>query len=52
MSLALVIFQIFALGRINRKREEEFGSPALYTQEMRQAEKDKGDSATFFRYSV
>lgn len=52
MSLILVISQILFLTAINKKREEKYGSPALYSQEQRRAEQDKGDAASFFRYSV
>ena len=52
MAFVLVVFQVIALTAINKKRDEKYGSPALYTQAQRQAEEDKGDGASFFRYSV
>lgn len=52
MSFLLVLLQMFILTRINKKRTEEHGDPALYTQDMRRAEMDKGDGASFYRYSI
>lgn len=52
MSFILVALQMLILSRINKKRTEEHGDPALYTQDMRRAEMDKGDQASFFRYAI
>lgn len=52
MALILVIFQMFLLKYINKKRNEEHGDPAVYTQDMRRSEMDKGDKASFFRYAI
>lgn len=52
MSFTLVVFQMFLLSYINKKRTEQHGDPALYTQDMRRTEMDKGDQATFFRYAI
>lgn len=52
MALTLVILQMLMLSRVNKNREEEFGDPALYTRDMRRAEMEKGDRASFFRYSI
>jgi hypothetical protein len=40
------------LSAINKKRDQEFGSPEAYTTEMKRAEMDKGDGASFFRYTI
>lgn len=52
LALITVALQMVFLSAINRKREEEHGPPARYTPEMRQTESDKGDAASFFRYTI
>jgi hypothetical protein len=48
--LITVIIEWLALTAVNRKRDAEYGDPALYTEEQKRAEMDKGDNASYFRY--
>ncbi|KAK2624059.1 hypothetical protein QTJ16_006693 [Diplocarpon rosae] len=52
ISLAIVALQMFILTYINKLRDGEHPSPREYTSEMKKAEMDKGDRASFFRYTV
>jgi hypothetical protein len=52
MALLVVLAQWVLLKAINRKRDEQYGNPNLYTAEMRRAEADRGDQASFFRYTI
>lgn len=52
MSLILIVLQFFVLSTINRKRDAENQNPAEYTNEQKYAEMDKGDNASYFRYSI
>lgn len=52
LSLVLVIVQFFALSAINRKRDAENRSPNEYTIEQKNAEMDRGDDASYFRYTI
>tara|TARA_R110002060_G_scaffold68932_2_gene77652 strand:- start:357 stop:725 length:369 start_codon:yes stop_codon:yes gene_type:complete len=51
MSFILIAFQWFILGQINKRRDEEHPHPNDYTTEMKRAEMDSGDQASFFRYT-
>lgn len=51
MSFMLIVFQWFILGQINKRRDEEHPHPNDYTTEMKRAEMDSGDQASFFRYT-
>ncbi|CZT05389.1 related to allantoate permease [Rhynchosporium agropyri] len=51
MSFVLIVFQWFALGRINKRRDEEHPHPNDYSTEMKRLEMDSGDEASFFRYT-
>lgn len=52
MALILSIFMTIYLRRENARRDREYKAPADYTEEERFAEREKGDNATFFRYTV
>jgi hypothetical protein len=40
------------LRRENARRDREYKAPELYTIEEKLAERERGDNATFFRYTV
>ncbi|KEF61622.1 uncharacterized protein A1O9_03190 [Exophiala aquamarina CBS 119918] len=52
MSTCLQIFMTIYLRRENARRDAEYKSPDQYTSQDRDAEREKGDNATFFRYTV
>lgn len=52
LALVLCVFMTFYLRRENRRRDREYGSPEDYTEEQKELERDKGDNATFFRYTI
>lgn len=52
MSCVLSIFMTWYLRRENARRDREFKPPSEYTREEKVLEKDRGDNATFFRYTV
>lgn len=52
MSCCLSIFMTLYLRRLNAKKDREHKPPADYTDAERFAERDRGDLATFFRYTV
>ncbi|TFK43569.1 major facilitator superfamily domain-containing protein [Crucibulum laeve] len=56
MSMCLCIFMNNYLKRENIRRDEAMAAQGLtldaYTEEMKLAEREKGDNATFFRYTV
>lgn len=52
MSCCLSIFMTLYLRRENARRDREYKPPSEYTEAERIAERDKGDNATFFRYTV
>ncbi|KAL2129561.1 hypothetical protein VTI74DRAFT_7610 [Chaetomium olivicolor] len=52
MALILSIFMTIYLRRENARRDREYKPPSEYTEEERVAERDKGDLASFFRYTV
>jgi hypothetical protein len=52
MSLILSCFMTLYLRRENARRDREFKSPSEYSLAERVAEREKGDNATFFRYTV
>ncbi|RXW25479.1 hypothetical protein EST38_g296 [Candolleomyces aberdarensis] len=55
MSFCLCLFMHLYLVRENRRRDEEMRAKGLtledYTHEMKAAERERGDYATFFRYT-
>ncbi|KAL3451757.1 major facilitator superfamily domain-containing protein [Aspergillus insuetus] len=52
MSTVLCTFMTIYLRRENARRDREFKAPGEYTEPERLAEREKGDNATFFRYTV
>lgn len=52
MTLVLTVVQYVALSAINRRRDRDNPSPEEYTQEMKAEERDLGDGASFFRFTV
>jgi len=53
MSTLLCIFMTLYLRRENARRDRVFNKkPSEYTTEERLAERDSGDNASFFRYTV
>jgi MFS family permease len=52
MSACLQIFMTIYLRRENARRDAEHKAPELYSTEDKLAEREKGDNATFFRYTV
>ncbi|KAI0136841.1 major facilitator superfamily transporter [Xylariales sp. AK1849] len=52
MSTILCIFMTNYLRRENARRDRGFKPPAEYTIEEKAFEREKGDDATFFRYTV
>ncbi|KAK0728855.1 major facilitator superfamily domain-containing protein [Lasiosphaeria miniovina] len=52
MAMALSIFMTIYLRRENARRDREYKPPSEYTEEERVAEREKGDNATFFRYTI
>jgi MFS family permease len=52
LALIFIVLQMFILNTINKKRDEQYGAPENYTSDMRRAEMDRGDQASFFRYSL
>jgi sugar phosphate permease len=51
MALVLSVFMHIYLRRENARRDREYKPPSEYTEEERVAEREKGDLATFFRYT-
>lgn len=51
MSTVLCIFMTIYLRRENARRDRLYKAPSEYTQEERLLETEKGDNATFFRYT-
>ncbi|KAL4964330.1 major facilitator superfamily domain-containing protein [Aspergillus stella-maris] len=52
MSTILCSIMTIYLRRENARRDREYKAPSEYTEAERVAEREKGDSATFFRYTV
>jgi len=52
MAASLSIFMTIYLRRENARRDREYKPPSEYTEEERVAEREKGDNATFFRYTI
>jgi sugar phosphate permease len=51
MALVLSVWMLIYLRRENARRDREYKPPSEYTEEERIAEREKGDLATFFRYT-
>jgi hypothetical protein len=52
MSLILCIFMTLYLRRENARRDQTHKAPEEYTRAEKEMESERGDSATFFRYTV
>lgn len=52
MTITLVVLQYIILSAINRKRDRDHPKPEEYTEEMKAAERDLGDNASFFRFTL
>jgi hypothetical protein len=52
MSTVLCTIMTIYLRRENARRDREYKAPGEYTMEEMTAEREKGDNATFFRYTV
>ena len=52
MALILSAFMTIYLRRENARRDREYKAPGEYTEEEKVLEREKGDNATFFRYTV
>jgi MFS family permease len=51
-ALILSVFMTIYLRRENARRDAAHKPPSEYTEEEKVAEREKGDSATFFRYTI
>lgn len=51
MALVLSVWMLIYLRRENARRDREYKPPSEYTEEERIAERERGDLATFFRYT-
>lgn len=51
MAFVFSAFMTVYLRWENSRRDKEFKNPAMYSQEDMTAEKEKGDKASFFRYT-
>ena len=51
MSSCLQIFMTTYLRRENARRDREYKAPELYTAQEKAAERERGDNASFFRYT-
>ncbi|GKU05979.1 high-affinity nicotinic acid transporter [Fusarium langsethiae] len=52
MALVLSIWMAIHLRRENARRDAVHKDPSLYTEAEKHAEREKGDNATFFRYTI
>ncbi|KAK8086607.1 high-affinity nicotinic acid transporter [Apiospora phragmitis] len=52
MSLVLCVFMTLYLRRENVRRDREHKAPSEYTTEERLLEREKGDGASYFRYTI
>lgn len=52
MSCSLAIFMTWYLRRENARRDTTYKAPTDYTIPEMELEADKGDNATFFRYTI
>lgn len=52
MSLILAVGMTIHLRRENARRDRTHKDPSLYTEEECTAERERGDDATFFRYTI
>jgi hypothetical protein len=52
MSTVLCTLMTIYLRRENARRDREYKAPSEYTEAEKVGEREKGDNATFFRYTV
>lgn len=52
MAMVLSIFMTIYLRRENARRDREYKPPSEYTEEEKALEREKGDNASFFRYTI
>lgn len=52
MAMVLSIFMTVYLRRENARRDRVHKAPEEYTRAEKEMESDRGDNATFFRYTV
>lgn len=52
MSTILATGMTLYLRRENARRDREYKAPSEYTDEEKNLEREAGDNATFFRYTV
>lgn len=52
MSAILTVLMSVYLRFENAKRDKSGAAPESYTEEQKEAERTKGDNATFYRYTV
>ncbi|KAL3425445.1 high-affinity nicotinic acid transporter [Phlyctema vagabunda] len=52
MSFVVTLIMTTYLRRENARRDREYTSPELYTEEQKLAERDRGDYASFYRYTI
>ena len=52
MSTCICTFMTIYYRRENTRRDREYKKPEGYTAEERALEREKGDAATFFRFTV
>jgi hypothetical protein len=52
LACLLSIFMTVYLRMENARRDREFKSPEMYTAEEKALEREKGDNASFFRYTI
>lgn len=52
MSTILSVFMTVYLRRENARRDREYKAPSEYTEAEQLLEREKGDNASFFRYTI
>jgi hypothetical protein len=52
MACCLSVFMTTYLRRENARRDREYKPPSAYIEEEKMTEREKGDNATFFRYTM
>ncbi|KAF3352576.1 hypothetical protein VdG1_08917 [Verticillium dahliae VDG1] len=52
LALVLCVCMTAYLRRENARRDRIYGPPDEYTEEQRELEREKGDNATFFRFTI
>lgn len=52
LALVLCVFMTIYLRYENARRDKTYKAPSEYSEEEKELEREKGDNATFFRYTV